>query len=146
MKCINWYEISQCWYLSLKKYIALFHHFPRTIRIGNILPAALVHASTIAGLKNRLHKEFLSGNMYVVSPKGQYDRPRLGSSASLPVVGPVYWPSIPLMNIGMHAFNTEHSLLYMLFWDTFTNFSFQAAPCCWRKLPWYATVASTGPF
>ena len=67
-----------------------YSFFPRTIRIWNILPAALVHASTIEGFKNGLHKEFLSGNMYVVSPRGQYDRPRLGSSASLPVVGPVY--------------------------------------------------------
>ena len=67
-----------------------YSFFPRTIRIWNILPAALVHASTIEGFKNGLHKKFLSGNMYVVSPRGQYDRPRLGSSASLPVVGPVY--------------------------------------------------------
>ena len=66
-----------------------YSFFPRTIRIWNILPAAIVHASTIEGFKNGLQKEFLSGNMYVVSPRGQYDRPRLGSSASLPVVGPV---------------------------------------------------------
>ena len=67
-----------------------YSFFPRTIRIWNILPAALVHASTIEGFKNGLHKEFLSGNMYVISSRGQYDRPGLGSSASLSVVGPVY--------------------------------------------------------
>ena len=64
--------------------------FPGTISIWNLLPAALVHESTIEGFKNGLHKEFLSGNIFVVSPRGQCDWPRLGSSASLPVVGPVY--------------------------------------------------------
>ena len=41
-----------------------YSFFPRTISIWNILPAALVHASTIEGFKNGLQKEFLSGNMY----------------------------------------------------------------------------------
>ena len=67
-----------------------YSYFPRTIKTWNLLPSPLVSAPSIDSFKNGLHKEFLKGNMYVVPPRGQYDRPRLGSASSVTVVGPVY--------------------------------------------------------
>ena len=105
-----------------------YSFFPRTIRIWNILPAALVHASTIEGFKNGLHKEFLSGNMHVVSSRGQYDRPRLGSSASLPVVGP-YTNHLNPWCIYACTFLILNTLFYICcFWTLLRTFPFNLHP------------------
>ena len=67
-----------------------FSFFPRTVRVWNILPHALVHAPSTETFKTRLHKEFLSGRMYIVPPRGQHDGPRLGSASDVAMNGPVY--------------------------------------------------------
>ena len=79
-----------------------YGYFQRTIRIWNILPDHLITPPTdhtsdnyryehaINQFKQKLQKEFICGNMFVVPPRGIYDRPRLGSTAGAAPVGPVY--------------------------------------------------------
>ena len=76
--------------------------FQRNIRIWNILPAHLVlkpvdnpldkykYEHSIAQFKSTLQKEFINSNMYVVNPRGTYNRPRLGSTYGAGPAGPVY--------------------------------------------------------
>ena len=64
--------------------------FPRTIRIWNILPSEIVQITDTNTFKAQLQQQFSSGQMYVVAPKGQYHRPRLGSSSQVSGLGPVY--------------------------------------------------------
>ena len=67
-----------------------FSFFPRTIKIWNILPAASVNAPNVDSFKTAIQHHFLNGTIYTVPPKGQYDRPRLGSSGGVATIGPVY--------------------------------------------------------
>ena len=79
-----------------------YSFFQRNIRIWNILPAHLVvkpvdnpldkfkFEHSIANFKSTLQKEFINSNMYVVSPRGVYNRPRLGSTYGAGPAGPVY--------------------------------------------------------
>ena len=79
-----------------------YSFFPRTIRIWNILPAHLVvppvdyptdhfkFEHSINAFKSNLQKEFIAGNMYMVAPRGTYNRPRLGSTAAAQAIGAVY--------------------------------------------------------
>ena len=79
-----------------------YSFFQRNIRIWNILPSHLVAEPTdhpldkykyeraIAQFKLNLQNEFISGNMHMVSPRGVYNRPRLGSTYGAGPVGPVY--------------------------------------------------------
>ena len=79
-----------------------YSFFQRNIRIWNILPSHLVAEPTdhpldkykyeraIAQFKLNLQNEFVSGNMHMVSPRGVYNRPRLGSTYGAGPVGPVY--------------------------------------------------------
>ena len=72
-----------------------FSFFPRTTRIWNLLPPHLTQVpdETLPDptkFKNGIQEQFITGNMYTVSPRGIYDRPRLRSARSTGVVGPVY--------------------------------------------------------
>ena len=67
-----------------------FSFFPRTIKIWNILPAASVNAPNVDSFKTVIQHHFLNGTIYTVPPKGQYDRPRLGSSGCVATIGSVY--------------------------------------------------------
>ena len=67
-----------------------FSFFPHTIKIWNILPAASVNAPNMDSFKTAIQHHFLNGTIYTVPPKGQYDRPRLGSSGCVVNIGPVY--------------------------------------------------------
>ena len=67
-----------------------FSFFPRTIRAWNILPTQLVQAPDTENFKTQLQQHFTSGLMYMVPPKGHYQRPRLGSSGCVSGVGPIY--------------------------------------------------------
>ena len=68
-----------------------FSFFPRTIKMWNILPAASVNVPNVDSFKTAIQHHFLNETIYTVSPKGQYDRPRLGSSGCVATIGPVYW-------------------------------------------------------
>ena len=68
----------------------LYSFFPRTIRVWNILPLEAVQANDAAGMKAMLYDCFSAGVMHVVPPKSQEKRPRLGSSARVTKIGPVY--------------------------------------------------------
>ena len=63
---------------------------PRTIRIWNIFPAALVQAPSVNSFKEELTRHFLNGSLYVVSPRGHYNRPRLSGTNCMANIGPVY--------------------------------------------------------
>ena len=67
-----------------------FSFFPRTIRAWNILPTQLVQAPDTENFKTQLQQHFTSGLMYMVPPRGHYQRPRLGSSGCVSGVGPIY--------------------------------------------------------
>ena len=73
-----------------------FSYFPRTIRMWNILPQHVVspvdegNEPSAEAFKRALQAQFLNGQMYVVTPKGIYDRPRLRSTHGAASVGPVY--------------------------------------------------------
>ena len=79
-----------------------YSYFQRTIRTWNILPNHLITPPTqhindsytyehsINQFKTNLQKEFQSGTIYVVPPRGIYNRPRLGSTAGTGPLGPVY--------------------------------------------------------
>ena len=78
-----------------------FSYFPRTLRVWNLLPANVVDAGALlpphagiaektAAFRSLLLQEFESGRMYTVSPKGLFNRPRLGSTGAVQAVGPVY--------------------------------------------------------
>ena len=79
-----------------------YSFFQRNIRIWNILPAHLVtrpiihpldkfkYEHAIAQFKDNLQKEFINCNMHMVSPRGVYNRPRLGSTCGAGPVGAVY--------------------------------------------------------
>ena len=68
----------------------LYSFYPRTTRVWNILPLEAVQAKDAATMKEMLNGFFRAGVMYVVPPKSQENRPRLGSSAKVVKVGPVY--------------------------------------------------------
>ena len=73
-----------------------FSFFPRTIRIWNLLPQQVV--STIkddgkpssTAFKYLLQDQFLNENMYMVDPRGSYDRPCLRRTKGANKIGPVY--------------------------------------------------------
>ena len=73
-----------------------YSYFPRTITAWNILNECVVNAlnekkQPCADIfKRRLAKEFATGSMWMVDPRGQMSRPRLGSTRSAGPVGPVY--------------------------------------------------------
>ena len=67
-----------------------YSYFPRTIKTWNILPAQNVYAPDADAFKARLQDLFTSGHIWVVPPRGQYHRPRYGSTVAAGVVGPVY--------------------------------------------------------
>ena len=67
-----------------------FSYFPRTFRSWNILPENVVISPDADSFKTEVQALFKSGAMYVVPPKGTYFRPRLGSTSTVSVVGPVY--------------------------------------------------------
>ena len=73
-----------------------FSFFPRTCTIWNILPQHIVETlnkdnKPCADLfKSHLQRELTSNRIRLVSPRGVYDRPRLGGSRSGLPVGPVY--------------------------------------------------------
>ena len=79
-----------------------FSFFQRNIRIWNVLPAHLVvkpmdyetdkfkYEHSISAFKNNLQKEFINGDLYMVQPRGTYDRPRLGSTNCAGPLGAVY--------------------------------------------------------
>ena len=97
-----------------------FSFFPCTIKIWNILPAASVNAPNVDSFKTAIQHHFLNGTIYTVPPKGQYDRPRLGSSGCVATIGPVYqccyhWD----MYIGM--------LLVLCFYKNFIAFNLHPA-------------------
>ena len=50
----------------------------------------LTRCENIDIFKTSILQEFQSHRMYVVPPRGQDDRPRLGSSTAVKAVGPVY--------------------------------------------------------
>ena len=64
----------------------VFRHsfYPRTVRCWNILPAILVERPSVDSFKTGLHTALEDGTIYMVQPKGVYDRPWLGSSTQLP--------------------------------------------------------------
>ena len=68
----------------------IYSYFPRTIRIWNILPASVVYAPNADIFKSRLHEQFTGKRMYTVTPRGLFDRPRLGSYGCVAAIGPVY--------------------------------------------------------
>ena len=73
-----------------------FSFFPRTCTIWNILPQHIVETLNTKSkpcadlFKSHLQRELTSNRIRLVSPKGVYDRPRLGGSRSGLPVGPVY--------------------------------------------------------
>ena len=67
-----------------------FSYFPRTFRSWNILPESAVISPDVDTFKAAVQGLLQSGIMYVVPPKGTYSRPRLGSTGTVSVVGPVY--------------------------------------------------------
>ena len=67
-----------------------FSYFPRTFRSWNILPESAVMSPDVDTFKAVVQGLLQSGIMYVVPPKGTYSRPRLGSTGTVSVVGPVY--------------------------------------------------------
>ena len=72
-----------------------YSYFPRTILAWNILGEHIVTTLNQKGqpcaelFKTRLTREFTTGRMYMVDPKG-LDRPRLGGTRCARSVGPVY--------------------------------------------------------
>ena len=67
-----------------------FSFFPRTIRVWNLLPAGAVVSPCAGAFKSAVQGLFVSGSVYVVPPKGVFQRPRLGSTGIVSVVGPVF--------------------------------------------------------
>ena len=79
-----------------------FSFFQRNIRIWNVLPPHLVvkpidyetdkfkFEHSISQFKTNLQKEFINGDLYMVQPRGIYDRPRLGSTSRAGPLGAVY--------------------------------------------------------
>ena len=79
-----------------------FSFFQRNIRIWNVLPPHLVtkpvdhdndsykFEHSISSFKNTLQKEFINNGIYMVQPRGIYDRPRLGSTSCAGPLGAVY--------------------------------------------------------
>ena len=67
-----------------------FTFFLRTIKIWNILPADSVNAPNVDSFKTAIQRHFMNETIYTVPPKGQFDRPRLGSSGCVATIGPVY--------------------------------------------------------
>ena len=61
-----------------------YSYYPRTIRCWNILPTALVDRPSVETFKTGLCSALEDGSLYLVQPKGMYDRPRLGSTSLLP--------------------------------------------------------------
>ena len=73
-----------------------FSIYPRTARIWNLLPAALIHAPSIEVFKANLRKDFVDSRMDMVPRRGHYDQPKLGSPSSVTIVGPVFrGPTLP---------------------------------------------------
>ena len=79
-----------------------YSFFQRNVRVWNILPPHLVikptehdndsykYQHSIAAFKANLQKEFINGQMYMVEPRGVYDRPRLRSTSCAEPLGAVY--------------------------------------------------------
>ena len=67
-----------------------YSFFPRTIRVWNLLPAGAVVSPSAGAFRVAVQELFLSGSLYVVPPKGIFQRPRLGSTGIVSAVGPVY--------------------------------------------------------
>ena len=67
-----------------------FSYYPRTLRTWNLLPSHIVAAVSVDIFKAAIQKQFESNNMYAVPPRGQLNRPRLGSSIAVQTIGPVY--------------------------------------------------------
>ena len=67
-----------------------YSYYPRTLRVWNLLPSHVVSSENVDTFKAAIHQQFQSSNMYVVPPRGQFNRPRLGSSSAVQAVGPVY--------------------------------------------------------
>ena len=79
-----------------------YSFFQRNIRIWNILPAHLVikpvdhpldnfkYEHSINNFKSTLQNELKTSNLYMVSPRDVYNRPRLGSTSRAGPAGAVY--------------------------------------------------------
>ena len=67
-----------------------YSFYPRTIRVWNILPANVTQIADKDVYKDTIQNLFIAGQMYVVPPRGQTQRPRLGSTSCVERVGPVY--------------------------------------------------------
>ncbi len=55
-----------------------FSYFPRTVRCWSILPTALVLKQSAEAFKNSLQATLDDGLVYLVPPRGIYDKPCLG--------------------------------------------------------------------
>ena len=67
-----------------------YSYFPRTFKTWNLLPESAVIAPDVTIFKERIHRLLLDNYMYVVTPRGDYNRPRLGSTSCVTHIGPVY--------------------------------------------------------
>ncbi len=61
-----------------------YSFFPKTIRCWNILPVNLIEKLSVDSFKTGLYTALQEGSMYLVQPKGVYDRPRLSNNTQLP--------------------------------------------------------------
>ena len=57
--------------------------------VWNILTSSIIAANP-DNFKSVIHQSFINGDMRIVAPRGDYDRPRYGSTSSAAMIGPVY--------------------------------------------------------
>ena len=65
--------------------------YRRTLSLSLLITImTLTNSNTISSFKNTLQKEFINNGIYMVQPRGIYDRPRLGSTSCAGPLGAVY--------------------------------------------------------
>lgn len=67
-----------------------YSFFPRTIRCWNLIPVRILQLQTVANFKYQLNQQLTGGYIYLVPPRGDYNRPRLGSSTTTELRQAVY--------------------------------------------------------